>query len=247
MNSRCLALLPLVVLPLVPSRSVGATADMPTVRAHQVPDSFQPLRVETAAALPYLWRDAIIWPDADKIRIASLPVTKTRSDEAVDPSLTWLRTVLQPQWVPDRSNLVVHLLRADLVGADAIRFRYQLDQVVFQVASTSCDLVIAILQLDSTNSIAPVNETGARDFLTSRYKKFLQHSDRVATNSLKSILPRAGGFLTESRFAPRSFNRWWGHLTAWTDGRVVLIGTLKTDGGPIFPTTITNWLSAGLP
>lgn len=196
-----------------------------------------------AADLPVFTRAEVTWPGSARIQAVQISLGDARVSEAVSSTRRWLRTILQPQWIPSEAFLELFALRGDVDGNDAIRCRYKAERFIIQLTSTSSGITVIIHDRDTPTLNRRVTEEEARQIVGDRIARFVQEAAKVEKNAFVHIYRANFGFRGNSDFASADSLYWWGLVHWWTDGRDVIMRFGKADGGPLLPSLRPDWFS----
>lgn len=211
-------------------------------------------------ALPRSVEDALTWPSAEEVQSRS--ANGPRAAEAKAAAAGWVRTVLQPQWIP--GDLENHLLaleadvtceswdapnrRLRVQRCDAIRWRHRAagHQILFVQTSANC--IVAIKAEPSPP--APGSLETYKDRVAGIVRLVFTQADNIIACSIAPAvvngspvdLARYGEHVARGRPQdPRRFGQWYGTVSWWTDGTTAVFTFIKVSGGPTDAPVLADW------
>lgn len=209
----------------------------------KVPDEYRCVPSSVGEVLHPFTSAHVMWPDAQEIGRRRADSSEKPVREAVDSTVTWLKRILREEWIPDISSLDILALKSDVQGHDAVRFRYRVEGVVIEVASTVSRMTIVIQPGDNEIRRSSLQEVGAKHYVSSVVDEFLQKADEVKRGAFRKVKKTKSGF-TGSVIVTEDTGIYWCDFVAWwTDGRTVVFSIDKADGGAWIPTPRKHWFS----
>jgi hypothetical protein len=131
-----------------------------------------------------------------------------------------------------------------VVGHDAIRFRYNIEESIIEVASTHAHITLTIQPASErgvTNRIENAAEAGVQ--VGSVVARFFRESEKIKAESVKNISAFPFGFKGKSSGEGEGSLYWWGSISWWTDGRTTVFTIAKKDGGSWYPAPKDHWFT----
>jgi len=204
-----------------------------------IPKTFQMVKHENVMDLAPFTRAALIWPTEEIIKEQF--VRDESSKDEIESTLQWLKTVLRAEYIPLKDSLTVIPLKSHIEQCDVIRFRYQVNNCVFQITSTSSSFMIAIKDMNSKQAIKRQTKEDVVVFVESNIQKYLNDSSEIKKHLSSEAKKTKGGYRCFAEMGRNPLNSWHGLINWWSDGNVILYKMGKADGGALAPTLIKDW------
>lgn len=200
-------------------------------KTEKIPETYQFVPESVLISDPGSFRKAaLIWPDKKNIREKECLSSNKKVSTAIESSLIWLEKVVKPEWIPRQSQLKIFALKTDVLGSDAIRFRYQMGNYLFQVTNTYSVIAIAIKEKNSSKDIRKITVNEAKAFISSSFVKFFNHADTLGNFLFYRVSELKNGTV-KAVPANSAGNAWCQLNTWWTDGKTILLIAVKTEAG----------------
>ncbi len=192
---------------------------------------------------PVFWQDIVLWPTDKQISENKDMIDEKSVKQPIKSSIRWVKNILRQEWVPEYSNINIYPLKAYANGADAIYFRYQINNYAIQIVQTSWCIFIIVKDRNKKASLGNTNITEASKYVSEILDLFFQKSDKIKDISMTKVNKLGAGFCGKPAIKSASSSYWWGLMSWWTDGQTVLFGTGKQDGGAWVPSITKEWFA----
>ncbi|MCK4666190.1 hypothetical protein KAU33_05550 [Candidatus Dependentiae bacterium] len=194
---------------------------------HDAPQILEEIEIKS---LPHLLQLYSTWPSDKKIKRKKVsPSKKNNVKEAIDETILWINKILKENYIPDDLEKRMILLKSDVNGCDSIRIRYEVENYKIQIFTTSAGINFIIKPIKINKSLNLSQEDKIK-FAEETIKEFFNESDKIIVNS-NYTENSSGDFIeTSPSFKDKeSSYYWWGLVSWFTNGNVLLIGFGKAE------------------